>query len=106
VAGEWSFQPESGVLVLDNSRTLHSVALASLRAAVVFFFLIHPYSPELNPIADVFSVGSSSLRRWSSPDQFSARPMTTIDAMLLQITGNRCRGFVEVADRRYHLYIP
>ena len=63
VAGEWSVQPERCVLVLDNARIHDSVALASLRAAGVFVLLMPPYSPDLNPIADVFSVGSSWLRR-------------------------------------------
>jgi len=65
-----------------------------------------PYSPDFNPIEYVFSVGSSWLRRWSSPDQFNAWPMTTIDAMLLRITGDMSRGFVKAAVRRYNLYIP
>jgi len=106
VAGEWSVLPERCVLVLDNARIHDSVALASLRAAGVFVLLMPPYSPDFNPIEDVFSVGSSWLRRWSSPDQFNAWHMTTIHAMLLHITGDMCRGFVKAAVLRYNLYIP
>jgi len=106
VAGEWSVQPEGCVLVLDNARIHDSVALASLRAAGVFILLMPPYSPDFNPNEDVFSVGSSWLRRWSSPDQFNAWPMTTIDAMLLHIPADMCRGFVKAAVQRYYLYIP
>jgi len=106
VAGEWSDQPERCVLVLENARIHDSVTLASLRAAGVIVLLMPRYSPDFNPIEDVFSVGSSWLRRWSSTDQFNAWPMTTIDAMLLHITGDMCRGFVEAAVRRYNLYIP
>jgi len=106
VAGEWSVQPECCKLVLDNARIHDSVALASLRAAGVFVSLMPPYSPDFNPIEDVFSVGSSWLRRWSSPDQFNAWPMTTIDAMLLHMTGDMCCGFMKAAVRRYNLYIP
>jgi len=105
VAGEWSVQPKRCVLVLDNARIHDSVALASLRAAGVLILLMPPYSPDFNPIDNFFSVGSRWLRRWSSRDQFNALPMTTIDAMLLHITGEIFRGFVKAAVRRYNLYI-
>jgi len=106
VEGDWAEQPPRCVLVLDNARIHDEVALQRVRAAGVFVLLLPPYSPDFNPIEDVFSVGSSWLRRWCSPDQFNAWPMTTVDSMLLHITGNMCRGFVRAAVRRYNLYVP
>jgi len=88
VEGGWAEQPPRCILVLDNARIKDEVALQMVRAAGVFDLLLPPYSPDLNPIADVFSVGSSWLRRWCSPDQFNTWPMTTLDSMLLKITGN------------------
>jgi len=105
VAGEWSVQPKRCVLVLCNALIHDSVAVASLRADGVLVFLMPPYSLDFNPIEDIFSVGSSWLRRSSSPDQFNAWSMTTNDAMLLHITGDMCRGFVKAAVRRHNLYI-
>jgi len=81
------------------------VAVASLRADGVLVFLMPPYSLDFNPIEDIFSAGSSWLRRWSSPDQFNAWSMTTNDAKLRHITGDMCRGFVKAAVRRHNLYI-
>jgi len=64
-----------------------------------------PCSLDFNPIEDIFSVGSSWLRRSSSPDQFNKWFMTNNDAMLLHITGDMCRGFVKAAVRRHNLYL-
>lgn len=102
----WSEQPEKCVLVLDNARIHDDVALAALRDAGVFVLSLPPYSPDFNPIEDVFSVGSSWLRRWSSPAQFNAWPMLTIDTIFSHITRGMCRGFVRAAVRRYQLYVP
>jgi len=103
---EWSEQPERCVLVLDNARIHDEVALTAVRAAGVVVFLLPPYSPDFNPIEDVFAVSSSWIRRWSSPAQFNAWPILTINSMLDHITGHMCRGFVQAAVRRYNLYVP
>jgi len=78
VEGDGDVQPRGCVPVLDNARIQDEVALERVRAAGVFVLLLPPYSPDFNPIEDVFSVGSSWLRRWSSPEQFNAWPMATI----------------------------
>jgi len=66
--GEWANQPERCVLVLDNARVHDEVALATVRDAGVVVLLLPPYSPDFNPIEDVFSVGRSWLRRYSRPE--------------------------------------
>ena len=98
----WDEQPDRCVLVLDNARIHDEVALAAVRAAGVVVLLLPPYSPDFNPIEDVFSVGSSWLKRWPSPDQFNAWPMLTINSMLEHVTRDMCRGFVRAAVRRYN----
>jgi len=103
---EWSQQPARCVLVLDNARIHDEGALTAVRAAGVVVLLLPPYSLDFNPIEEVFAVGSSWLQRWSSPAQFNAWPMLTINSMLDHITGHMCRGFVEAAVRRYNLYVP
>jgi len=102
----WDEQPNQYVLLLDNARIHDEVALAAVRAAGDVVLLLPPYSPDFNPIEDVFSVGSSWLKRLSSPDQFNAWPMLTINTMLEHITGDMCRGFVRAAVRRYNAYVP
>jgi len=102
----WEDQPDRSVLVLDNACIHDEVSLEVLRDAGVFVLSLPPYSPEFNPIEDVFSVGSSLLRRCSAPAQFNAWPMLRIDTMLLYITGQMCRGFVRAATRRYRMYVP
>jgi len=47
--------------------------------------LLPPYSPEFNPIEDVFSVGSSWLRRHVTPEQFNEWPFLCIVLMLSSI---------------------
>jgi len=83
----WGEQQDRCVLVLENARIHDEVALTTLQDAGVFVLSLPPYSPDVNPIEDVFSVGSSWLRRWSSSAQFNAWPMPTIDTMLLHVTG-------------------
>jgi len=102
----WGEQPDRCVLVLYNARVHDEVALTTRRDAGVFVLSLPPYSPNFNPIEDIFSVGSSWLRRWSSPAQFNAWPMLPIDTMLLHVTGAMCRGSVHAAVRRYKLYVP
>jgi len=92
--------------VLDNAHIHDEVSLEVLRDAGVFVLSLPPYSPDFNPIEDVFSVGSSWLRRCSSPAQFNMWPMLTIDTMLLHISARMCQGFVRAAARRYKLYVP
>jgi len=65
---EWGEQPDRCVLMFENARIYDGVALASARAAGVVVLLFPPYSPDFNPIEDVFAVGSSWLRRYSSPE--------------------------------------
>ena len=67
--------------------------------------LVPRYSSYLNSIEDVFAVGSSWLRRWSSPKRVNALPMLTIRSMLDHITGHMCRGSEQAAERRYSLYV-
>ena len=90
---------------MDNARIHNEVAFAAVGAAGVVVLLLPPYSPDFNPIEDVFSVGSSWLRRWSSPDQFNAWPMLTINSMLNHTTGDICKGFFKAAVRRYNAYV-
>ena len=92
--------------MLDNARIHDEVSLEVLRDAGVFVLSLPPYSPDFNPIEDVFSVGSSWLRLCSSPAQFNMWPMLTIDTMLLHISARMCQGFVRAAARRFKLYVP
>ncbi|KAK1858805.1 hypothetical protein I4F81_001405 [Pyropia yezoensis] len=102
----WVDQPDRCVLVLDNARVHDAVALSILRQAGVFVLLLPPYSPDFNPIEDVFSVGSSWLRLWSSMPEYNAWPMLTIDTMLSHVREDMRSGFVRAAVRRYLLYVP
>ena len=97
--------PGRCVLVLEKDCIHDEAALATVRAAGVVVLLLPQYTPNFNPIEDVFSARSCWLRRWSSPDQFNASPVLTINSMLEHITGNLCRGFDRVAVRRYNLYV-
>jgi len=103
---KWGEQPDLCVLMLNNARIHDRVALASVRAAGVAVLLVSPYSPDFNPIEDLFSVGSSWLRRYLSPEEYNEWPMLTINNILEHISGAMCRGLVKAAVRRYNLYIP
>ena len=61
--------------------------------------------PNFNPIEDVFPMGSSWLRRFSLPDEYSAWSMFTINSMLEHITGEKCHGFLRAAMRRCGMYV-
>jgi len=54
------------VLILDHAHVHEEVAVAAVRSREVHVLLLPPYSLEFNPIEDVFSTGSSWLRRWGS----------------------------------------
>ena len=99
-------QPDRCVLVLENARIHDEISLEVLRDAGVFVLSFPPYCPGFNPIEDVFSVGSSWLRRCSATAEFKAWPMLTVEIMLLYITGQMCRGFVRAAVTRHRLYVP
>jgi len=67
----WSQQDERCVLILEKARVYDQAAIALIQAAGVLVRLLPPYSPDFNPIEDVFSVGSSWLRRHVTPEQFN-----------------------------------
>ena len=50
----WDEQEDRCVLILNNARVHDEGALAAVRARGVFVLLLPPYSPEFNPIEDVF----------------------------------------------------
>lgn len=58
----------------------------------MFVLLLPPYSPDLSPIEDLFSMRSSWLRRWVSSAQYVEWPMLSIDSMLGYVTGEMCTG--------------
>lgn len=97
---EWGEQSDRRILMSDNTRIHDGVALASVRAAGVGVLLSPPYSPDCNAIDVVLYVGSSWLRRFFGPEEYSACPMLTNNSMLEHITGAVCRWFVKAAVRR------
>jgi len=101
----WSQQNERCVLILDNARVHDQAAIALIEAAGVLVRLLPPYSPDFNPIEDVFSGGSSWLRRHVTPEQVNEWPTFCIALMLSHISPAMCRGFVKAAVRNYTLYI-
>jgi len=102
----WDEQQPNCVLILDNARVHDHAAVAVLEAAGVMVCFLPPYSPDFNPVEDVFSVWSSWLRRHVTLGQFSAWPFSTLTSMLLHITPEMCAGFVKAAIRRYATYAP
>jgi len=56
-------------------------------------------------VEDVFSVGSSWIRRHVTSEQVFAWPFTTLTSMLLHITPDMCAGFVKAVSR-YLTYVP
>jgi len=100
-----SQQEERCVLILDNARVHDQAAIALIQAAGVRVRLLLPYSPDFNPIEDVFSVGSTWLRRHVTPEKFNEWPFLFIALMLSSISSAMCRGFVKAAVRNYTLYI-
>jgi len=98
----WSQQAQRCVLILDNSRVHDQSALELIESKGVLVRLLPPYSPDFNPIEDMFSVGGSWLRRHATPEQFNA---CNIALMLSSITPAMCRGFVKAAVRNYTLSI-
>ena len=101
----WIDQPDRCVLIFNNARVHDELTLAVIEAAGVFFCRLPPYSPDYNPIEDVFSVGSSWLRRSVTPEQFNDWPFLSIAAMLSHITPAMCTGFVRAAVKNYCFYI-
>ena len=101
----WSKQVERCVLILDNARVHDQAAIALIQAAGGLVRLLPPYSPDLNPIEDVFSVGRSWLRRHVTPEHFNEWPFLRIALMLSSISPAMCRGFVKTAVRNITLYI-
>jgi len=67
----WDQQEPNCVLILDNARVHDHIAVVVVEAAGVMVRFLPPYSPDFNPVEDVFSVGSSWLRRHVTSEQFS-----------------------------------
>jgi len=95
----WSKQVERCVLILDNAQVQDQAAIALIPAAGVLVRLLPPYSPDFNPIEEMFSVGRSWLRRHVTPEHFNEWPFLCIALMLSSISLAMCRGFVKAAVR-------
>jgi len=102
----WDQHEPNCVLILDNARVHDHIAVAVVQAAGVMALFLPPYSPDINPVEDVFSVGISWLRRHVTSEQFSVWPFTTLTSMLLHITSDMCAGLVKAAVHRYLTYVP
>jgi len=68
----WDQQRPNYVLILDNARVHDHAVVAVLEPAGVMVCFLTSYSPELSPVEDVFSVGSSWLGRHITSEQFAA----------------------------------
>ena len=105
---EWREQPDPCVIMLDIARTHDGVALASLGAAGVVVLLSPPYIPDFNPLEDVFSVGSSWLRRYSgrkSTMRGRCCPLlacwsTSLEPCAAGLSRQPCVGTISIS--RYH----
>jgi len=102
----WDQQESHYVFFMDNARAHDHFAVAVVEAAGVMVRFLPPYSPDFNPVEDVFSVGSSWVRIHVTAEQLSVWPFTTLTSMLLNITHDMCAGFVKAADRRYLTHVP
>jgi len=98
-----SQQAERSVLIFDNARVHDQAALALIESTSALVRLLPSFSPDFNPIEDVFSVGSIWRRHHATPKQFNAGPFYCIALMLPSITPALYRGFVKAAVRNYAL---
>jgi len=102
----WDELVPNCVLILHSARVHDNLAVAVVEAARMRVRFLPPYSPDFNPVEDVFSVGSSWLRRNVTSDQFSAWTFTALTAMLLHVKNDMCAAFVKAVVRRYTAYVP
>jgi len=99
----WTDRLDPCVLILDNARAHDNLAWDMIEAAGVYVCRLPPYSPELNEIEDVFSVGSSWMRRNLPPEQLEDWPCLSIAEMLPHFAPAMCTGFVRAAVKNYCL---
>ena len=85
-------------MVMDNCFIHHIEPVTSLlnKAGIVTLFL-PPYSPDLNPIEEVFSYVKCYLRKHDSILQHIPDPSDVIRAAFDSITTQHCRGFIKHA---------
>jgi len=102
----WEQKPPRHALILETARVHEDVAVAFMEAAGFLVRFFPPYSPDFNPVKDVFSVGSSWLRRHVTPEQFFAWPFTSLTTIFLHVPQAMCASFVKAAVHRYTSYVP
>ena len=83
------------VLIMDNCSVHHIPAVTTLlrQAGIVVLFL-PPYSPDLNPIEEVFSYVKTYLRRHDSLLSAISDPSDVIKAAFESLTQDQCNSFI------------
>ena len=87
---------EHSVVILDNASIHHVSGVADLiqnQAGAKLLFL-PPYSPDLNPLEEVFSEVKSIMKKHSTLFQVSNSPRVLLSIAFSMVTQTDCRHFI------------
>lgn len=91
-------QSSNSILVLDNCTVHHVVEVRQLlQSAGILTFFLPPYSPDMNPIEELFSYVKQYLRRHDELLLSIPCPITVIKAAFNSITQQHCQSWVSHA---------
>ena len=86
------------VVVLDNASIHHLETVVDLiEAAGALVQFLPPYSPDLNPIEELFSQVKSYLREHEQSYQGSSEPRVLISSAFASVTPQQCENYIRHA---------
>lgn len=86
-----TFPGKHSILILDNCTIHHSQHIHSME--IVPFYL-PPYSPDLNPIEELFSYMKYYLKQHEDLIESLPSPIPVIEAALDSVTSAHCTGWI------------
>ena len=89
-------QNENSILILDNCAIHHIQEVKDvLRAAGILVFFLPPYSPDFNPVEELFSYVKYYLKEHDLVLQSIPTLTPVLQAAFDSVTAQQCRGWIE-----------
>ena len=88
---QFNGQSSNSILVLDNEVKL------VLQSAGILTFFLPPYSPDMNPIEELFSYIKQYLRRHDELLSCISNPVSVIEAAFESVTTHHCQSWISHA---------
>ena len=95
-------ESKHSILIVDNCSIHHVQEVKDLlRDAGILYFFLLPYSPDLNPVEELFSYIKYYLKEHDLVLQSMTSMVPVLNAAFNSVTAQQCNGWIEHASLLY-----